>query len=429
MGTFKLAINVEENYATSLVSKGIAGENLNSGKICFLDNDGKWYLASASNQDILDRELRIVLFDIIENQEGLLLEQGTVVSLGLVKGTLYYLSNTSGEATNISPSNKIYIGTAESDSKLKFNPSIKSNTSSSVFNSNLSSSLEIPDEWEENVEGLTISDLQGKTSTEVIETLFFPTVSAYISSQNSITVSGQSTSIVEVGTGVSHTITINYNTGQINNGDNSIAGPLNGALDSVTVLDPSSTNVYSNNSIVGNSDSTILPSFNTLLGVNNWTVQATNLAGTTTYNDNKGNSQTITSIENEKNDLSPDNKIFTVNARYNRWYYLGNQNTSPIDSIGVRNLNTNQFLSSNNTDSFSLNIPSGTQEVTIYYPLGKSLSVIDAGNLNNDLSNSFIKTNININDANSSPVAYEKATIFLGLGGFPSNTNFNITII
>ncbi len=87
------------------------------------------------------------------------------------------------------------------------------------------------------------------------------------------------------------------------------------------------------------------------------------------------------------------------------------------------------FLSTSNTGNFNVLIPTATQEFTFYCPAGKTINVIDLGNLNNDITSSFVTSAITVNDAEAIPTNYEKQhTIFLGLGGFLSDTNFQITI-
>ena len=126
MATFKIDITSSQNYATSLASKGIAGEDLAKGSICYLDDDGKYYLASAINTDTKDSELRIAINDILLNEENYLLEQGYFSSIStFTKGLSYYLSETAGHFTNTEYTNGSiirYIGTAENTSKLRFNP-------------------------------------------------------------------------------------------------------------------------------------------------------------------------------------------------------------------------------------------------------------------------------------------------------------------
>jgi hypothetical protein len=126
MATFKLNITPEQNYATSLASEGTAGEDLVSGSLCYLNDDGKYYLASATNIKCKDRELRMAISDIIVNSSGFLLEQGYITLISsFTLGQVYYLSETPGQITNTIYDNGSvtrYIGTAESTSKLRFNP-------------------------------------------------------------------------------------------------------------------------------------------------------------------------------------------------------------------------------------------------------------------------------------------------------------------
>lgn len=126
MATFQLSITPEQNYATSLASEGTAGEDLLAGSICYLNDDGKYYLASATNIKCKDRELRLVIRNMFANTTYFLLEQGYITLISsFTLGQVYYLSETAGEITTTKYDNGSiirYVGTAESTSKLRFNP-------------------------------------------------------------------------------------------------------------------------------------------------------------------------------------------------------------------------------------------------------------------------------------------------------------------
>jgi len=275
--------------------------------------------------------------------------------------------------------------------------------------------------------GTTVGSQRGRLLQDMLLDIVFPTKLAYINISKNVSFTGISSQSLEVGTSISRIFSVILNKGSINNGDNSVAGDLVGDLNNVIIKDNiTNINIIDDNSPVSNNETYDLSNYIVKQGNNQWELTASHLAGTTVYLNNKGVIGTNLSTSQVAGDIIRTSSI--ISGRYNRWHYLGGQNTSPNDSTNVRLLSTNSLLSSSNTGSFSTNIPAGTQEFTVYYPIGKTLTVIDTGNLNNNLSGSFIKTPINIDDAVGTSVNYEKATIFLGLSGFPSSTNFNITI-
>ncbi len=345
MAEFNININAEGGVKAPLLDTAIAGEDLFRGTLCYLHTDGKYYKSDASDMAKVSTELRIAQVDVLADAESTFIEQGTYETLGLTIGVRYYASITPGEftTTKYDPPNIIrYIGTASSATELQFNP--MDIAQDSVFNSSLSPTLAIPVDWEENNEGITIAQLQLKNTTELIETLFFPDVAAYIATNASTGISGQNTSNLEVGTSSVQSITVTLNLGQINNGDNSTAGDVVGNMTSLTVNDPDSAQAYLDASPASNSEAIVLPGFNVNHSTNTWTIIVTNAAGTTTYVNNKGDATPVTSIENAKADLTRDNVTFSLTGLYNRWHYLGNQNTSPTTSGGVRALGTNAFF-------------------------------------------------------------------------------------
>lgn len=430
MANFKININTEGGIINPLINNGIAGEDLFRGTLCYLNTDGKYYKADASNISTCSTELRITQEDIITDAVGSFIEQGTHTTLGLTVGERYYVSTTAGEYTTIKPSapNIIrYIGTASSVTDLEFNP--MDLMQESLFYSTLDSNLEIPNEWEENSEGITISQLQGKTPTQLIETLFFPTILAYITSNAYTSYSGQTSGTVEVGTSITQGFTVILNKGNINNGDTTSAGPVIGDLSSVSIILPDTSTDYVNNSPTGTTDIPTISPYIITQGTNTWTIIVTNNVGTTTYTDNKGGTATISSIENAKADTTRDNVTLSMTGVYKRFHYVGTENNSPTTSTGVRAL-TNSLLSTSNTGTWDVNIGSGASnaEFSFYVPTGKTHSVIDLGNLNLDITNDFIESAITVNDANGVGVNYKKYTRFAGALGYTNPTTFRITI-
>lgn len=430
MGNFSLKINDEGTNTSPLTDNGIAGEDLFRGTLCYLNQDGKYYKADASSTDTCTTELRIAQEDIVADANGSFIEQGTYSTLGLTVGERYYVSTTAGEFTTTkynSPNIVRYIGTASSATTLEFNPmDVQEDT---VFFSQLSTTLAIPNEWEENSEGLTINDLQGLSLTQVIETLFFPTVLASISVNASVSISGQETGTYEVGTTISHDFDVDLNRGTILNGDQTVAGTVIGDLATVTIDNPNGPTGYENLSASGTNDNAITTGYVIGQGTNTWSLQVTNVAGTTTYTDNKGGTATIASIEAAKADTTRNDINFSVSGAYRRFHYVGTENGSPTTSTPIRAL-TSALLSTSNTGTWDVSIGAGASnaEFSFYIPQGETINVIDLGNLNLNITADFVTTNLTVNDANGDAVNYTKYTRFAGALGFTNPTTFRITV-
>ena len=119
--------------------------------------------------------------------------------------------------------------------------------------------------------------------------------------------SGFNTSSVEVGTAYSFNASMAFSLGEINNGNNTLAGTVSGNALTFKLTNPDGVE-YNNNSVSSNSDTTTTAQYVFLnSGTRVWVFSATNAVGTTTYTDNKGNLQNIASIENAKADTIPSN--------------------------------------------------------------------------------------------------------------------------
>lgn len=430
MAKFKINVNNEGGVTNPLTTMGVAGEDIFRGTLCYLHTDGKYYKSDATDATKCSTELRVVQENLVADAEGSFISQGQINSLGLTIGVRYYVSTTPGEFTVTkydTPNIVRYIGTASSSTILEFNPMDISQEA--IFFSGLDGSLAIPNEWEENPEGLTISQLQGKTPTQVIETLFFPDVAAYISQNAYTSIIGQSTGNYEVGTSMVHDFDITLHRGNINNGDNTSAGTVVSSINQVNVNDPDGSTEFTENNPPADTVNAVLPAYVLQHGTNMWTVMLTNNVGTTTYTNNKGDGTPITSIENAKADTTRNNVTFYVTGLYKRFHTVTAENNSPSSSNTIRPL-TNSLLSSSNTGTWDVGIGAGASnaEFSFYIPQGKTINVIDLGNLNLDVTADFTLTNLTVNDANGTAVNYTKYTRFAGALGFTNSTTFRITV-
>lgn len=122
MGTFRIKIN--ENPDTD-IDNAIAGEDLISGDLCYLNTDGRYWKTNANDINKCSTELRIAKDTILANAEGPFLAQGSISTTGLTVGVRYYVANLSGQITTIEldyPNIVRYIGTASFTNQLEFNP-------------------------------------------------------------------------------------------------------------------------------------------------------------------------------------------------------------------------------------------------------------------------------------------------------------------
>jgi hypothetical protein len=295
------------------------------------------------------------------------------------------------------------------------------------FSTPLADSLEMPQAVGGIPAGTTVADLKLMFQNGIFTNLFFPTVLASISQQKSFSFTGANTSNTEVGTPINQNITITFLQGQIINGDTTVAGFLVGVSDSMGLSMPTGSGGGSSNggNVVGLQSFAVI-----LLGDNTWTVQVDNQISTTAYTDNKGGSTTVAAIESAKVSIYNPVQTFTISGRYNRWHYVGSEGTSPNNSGAVRALVTNALLSATSTGTFTIAIAAGSDfnECSFYCPQGKTILVNEVGNLNLDITNDFVETNLNVNDAAGLAYSNTKYTRFAGVSGYTNPTTFLITI-
>lgn len=103
----------------------IAGESVVYGNLLYLNTDGKYYKASNTTEATSKTELRLALASILTNAAGNALIKGQFITTGLTTGSTYWVG-TNGNITFNQPTSNgnivRYVGTAESDVILEFNP-------------------------------------------------------------------------------------------------------------------------------------------------------------------------------------------------------------------------------------------------------------------------------------------------------------------
>lgn len=295
-----------------------------------------------------------------------------------------------------------------------------------VFKSELSGSLAVPSNWWNNIQGLTISDFQGKNHTELNEFLYFPSINPWVGSNRSGSLGGVSNQTVEVGTIFSPGVTASFSQGLIKNGDGSNGPALVGGATAYDFRIPSSASDQTYSVGVTNSQAHTFPNHVCSFGGNWWSCLINYSAGSGDYYTNKGVLSNV--LDGSRGSGSIIAYSGTKTGRRYCWDSLSGIDGTPTDSAGVRATASKFFLSSSNTGSFTRTIPVGTEEFAFFVPAGKTINVIDLDNLNNNITGSFVTSSLNVNDANSVPVAYEKHKVVIGVGGFPSQTRFQVTI-
>lgn len=276
-------------------------------------------------------------------------------------------------------------------------PAIALNTAKVVtgtFLSSLSSTLQMPNSVGSIPAGTTIGDLNTLTFTQYLENQNFPTVLAYISDNSNLTSSGFSTSLIEVGTGYSFTLIMGFDTGDIKNGDNTLAGSLSGNLQELRINLPNASQDYVNLSVSANSDSHTTSSYSITEGANVWTLSGVNSAGATTYTDNKGGTALVASIESSKADTVPNNITLSKVGRFPYIYGMSTNNNSTGGVSFYNDSGLSHDLNSNQSRTVTLN---GSNEFIQYsYPssYGSLTQILDNNGF--DVTSSFTKHTVNV---------------------------------
>jgi hypothetical protein len=275
----------------------------------------------------------------------------------------------------------------------------------------------------------TVGDLSGKTFTQLFDSLLFPTQLAYLGTPvKSLSLTGVTTSTIEVGTPYTSLGTLAvFNQGTIRNGDGSLnPNGLVGLAYSYSFFLPGPSLDYTYN-VVTNSQAHTFSSYNIVFGTNTWSVQSFYSGGTGAYYDNKGNSGTNLDPQRVSGSISSNSNTITGRRRY--WWGVGTAGSAPTDSAGVRTLTNTGFLSSTNTGTFDISIPTGTRGVWFFIPAGKTISVINVYELSADVTATFLPAgSISVNDAGGTPQSYSSYVTDIGGVGYPIPEIYRVTI-
>lgn len=207
---------------------------------------------------------------------------------------------------------------------------LQSNTLSTIYNTNLASSLAVPAAVGGIDAGTTVADLKTKTIVGVLNDLLFPTVLASIGTNNnkSVTLTTTGGGTYEVGTPLDRTLTATFNAGRITNGDGTPGPDLVGAATGYTF---SGTGISQTNQ----SGNTLDITWNVVLGDNDWDVTVDHNAGTGTYTDNKGNLGTNLDGNRVAGTVSDTNTSPNFTGYYPYYWGVSDTDPQPADIINL----------------------------------------------------------------------------------------------
>ena len=212
---------------------------------------------------------------------------------------------------------------------------------SSPYATSLDPDLEMQSPFNSLPAGTTVQDLLNLGDiSSILDLALFPEILAFISNNESNSISGISTSLVEVGTTIpDFVISTNFNRGKITNGNKSIAGDVVGGVNRILIKSNSDNGVlFDDDNIASDSGSYTLSGFKVLLGTNNFKLQSFHDSGSTSYYTNKDLSNPSNNLLSRTSSGSLSVNSSSIPGRYYWYIYLGARNSSPSISNEIRDL-------------------------------------------------------------------------------------------
>jgi hypothetical protein len=385
----------------------------------------------------IDREL-LTLNDIdlinseIEGQDNSGITGSYRVNLGLlqVKFVSGVTNDTISLSTSLSNEISVRLSVDNSLSTListeeTVRLSVDNSLSTAIVNSEntyttVSPGINVPTTVGGIVAGTPINSLTGKTFSQLFDDLLLPTVLAYINPNKSLSLNGITTSDLEVGTPYVANVTTTFNQGMIYNG--------NGISSGSNLVGPAT--LYTFKLPGGSTDGTpsltsihMYTSYTIAIGSNIWSVTTDYSQGTGNYYDNKGVLGTNLDASRVASSISASSN--TITGKRYAWWGYGMQGSAPTGN-NVRNLTSKSFLTTSNTGTFTISIPSGTQEVYFFIPAGKTVSVKYVESSNAEMS--FVQTPTIVDDAGGVDQSYTSYVQFIGLTGYLNTATYTVTI-
>ena len=264
-----------------------------------------------------------------------------------------------------------------------------------------------------DVGGISENDtlLTGTDLTEVIKALIAPVILPTVLQNKSLTNTGFSGQVLEVGQTFNDTFTYSFNQGLIDNKDSSPNTVLVGAEVSTAFGGPG----INTSGVISTPIS---------LGSNQWSLTLNHSAGLTPYFDSDGN--VATNLDSQRIAGSLNVNSNTITGRYRYWFDVGAVGTTPTTSALIRSLADTDFATAG---SFNITIPIGDREVSFYVPDTFNLtSVLFVESSNADVTSTFVESSVTVNDASGTPVTYKKFTAVIGGIGYPALATYQVTI-
>ena len=287
----------------------------------------------------------------VDEVQGAWRTVATIADLNAIPGE----DTQTGQVVYVQDTSELYIATTTLNAQYKpqvswsltsFSPAVnlqiaanaglllQSNTLSTIYNTNLASSLAVPTAVGGIDAGTTVADLNTKTIVEILNDLLFPTVLASSSSKLvTLSISGGGGN-KEVGEQLTETLTATFNQGSITNGDGSAGPPLVGPANEYTftgtgIIPPAGI------SQTGQSSNTLSITWDVVLGDNDWDVVVNHDAGTGVYRDNKGNIGDNLNISRAAGTVSDTDTSPNITGYYP--YYWG-VSDNDLTSLEITNL-------------------------------------------------------------------------------------------
>jgi hypothetical protein len=342
-----------------------------------------------------------------------------------INGGLYFSLTASGLLFD--PDNAVegYALVADADGNAGW-AQVSGIGASGIYNTVLATGLQMPEAVGGIDAGTTVGDLLGNSFTALFDDLLFPTVLASIQTQHSVKLTGVSTQTVEVGLSMSPFLTGTFIPGVIENGDGSTGPNLVKDSTSMVFRNPNDSSMLPPVTPVANVAIKFAPAYAITFGSNTWDVLADFPAGAGPYYNNKGVSGTnldayrVSGIDHDESNV--------VTGRYYYWYGYGAQSSAPTNSAGVRALTDKSFLNSSNGGTWDITIPAGTPEVYFYTISGKVAEILYVESSYADVTGTFTKTGISVNDAAAAATDYESYVSYIGAAGYPSEATYRVTM-
>ena len=251
------------------------------------------------------------------------------------------------------------------------------------------------------VKNTTAEQLKGNTMSKMFDNILFPTVEAYVNPNKELKLTSNISAIYEVGTIVDYSLLSEFIRGTIINGDGSVnENKLIGiALSNGFKLFINDVFISANN-------------------IGSFTGQVTVSKGATRLNTSVEHGNGVGNYYNSKNEIGTNlnsqrvagtlvSNVITISGRQKAFYGTGIIPTTPGE---VRALSNNLMLSSSDTGTFNITIGAIFTKIAFAVPTGKNIKVYFVESSQADVTPTFTKSTMLINDAGIDTLLYDLYT-------------------